>query len=355
MVVSVRGQRPRRSSTGIPHDAPTAAQRAELKQKAEAIYVDAQAHAVLERAGVGPKPTRSLKDHLDWYEKHVTVHKRGAGRERELLAELRKAFGAATLQELTRERIVEWRTERRRQVSAATVNRETDVLKHALAQAVPSYLAESPIAKLKRLVAPPGAETGVLSRADEAKLLKRLPPRDQALVIVAIDTLIRAGDLLELMWNDIHVDYVTVRWPKTGQSYRTPLSTRARAALKALPRRGLYVFAHRRHAKTERVRTNGLKNMLEDACKAAGVVYGRGRGITFHALRHTGATRLAEAGVDLRTIQEIGGWKSLRMLTRYVHPTDARKAEAVEAIGRGVEFTPPSRAKGAKKSAHSAA
>ena len=55
-------------------------------------------------------------------------------------------------------------------------------------------------------------------------------------------------------------------------------------------------------------------------------------GITFHSLRHTGASRMVDGGVDLRTVQEIGGWSSLRMVERYSHPTPKAKRAAVERI-----------------------
>jgi site-specific recombinase XerD len=38
------------------------------------------------------------------------------------------------------------------------------------------------------------------------------------------------------------------------------------------------------------------------------------------------------AGVDLRTVQELGGWSSLDLVQRYAHLTPAHKAEAVERI-----------------------
>ena len=79
--------------------------------------------------------------------------------------------------------------------------------------------------------------------------------------------------------------------------------------------------------------------MFSEACVRAGVTTGRGRGVTFHGLRHTGASRLVAAGVDLRTVQAIGGWASLKQLSRYAHPTQAHLASAVNAIGAGVAFT----------------
>ena len=57
--------------------------------------------------------------------------------------------------------------------------------------------------------------------------------------------------------------------------------------------------------------------------------------MTPHTLRHTFASRLVMAGVDLRTVQELGGWQTLAMVERYAHLSPAHKAQAVERL---VEF-----------------
>jgi site-specific recombinase XerD len=55
-------------------------------------------------------------------------------------------------------------------------------------------------------------------------------------------------------------------------------------------------------------------------------------GVTPHTLRHTFASRLVMAGVDLRTVQELGGWQTLAMVERYAHLSPAHKQNAVERI-----------------------
>ena len=54
--------------------------------------------------------------------------------------------------------------------------------------------------------------------------------------------------------------------------------------------------------------------------------------MTPHVLRHTFASRLAMAGADLRTIQKLGGWQSLKMVERYAHLSPSHKSEAVERL-----------------------
>lgn len=133
--------------------------------------------------------------------------------------------------------------------------------------------------------------------------------------------------------------------PKAGDSRKVPVSSRLRERLDALRKatkgKG-HIFAHRRRGKDARTWSNSAKQMLEDACRRAGIRYGRRKqGITFHGLRHTGATRMIEAGISLRVVQAIGGWSDLRLLTRYTHPGEQAMRDAVEAVSRVV-----SRAKG---------
>jgi integrase len=273
----------------------------------------------------------TFKKFSEWYEQHVVAHHRGATREREILKVLRATFSRYVLDEIDRPMVMEWRTMRAEETSAATSNRELDVLKHLLAAAVPKYLSASPIAGLTRLRAV-RSETRILTRDEETRLLAKLEPLDRALVICAIDTLMRLSDVVNLRRDQDRGGYLLVVDPKT-EPYRVPVSTRLRAELDAIPHTSRYYFAHRRRAENPRDFRGSIQSMLERACKAAGIPYGRPNGITFHALRHTGTTRLVDANVPLRIVQELGGWKSMRQLERYAHPTEEAKRDAVEKIG----------------------
>jgi integrase-like protein/endosialidase-like protein len=84
-------------------------------------------------------------------------------------------------------------------------------------------------------------------------------------------------------------------------------------------------------------------NTARAACRLAGLT-----DVTPHVLRHTFAIRLAMAGVDLRTIQELGGWESLGMVQRYAHLSPSHKAEAVERLAHfTTRFTPSATRPGA--------
>lgn len=63
-------------------------------------------------------------------------------------------------------------------------------------------------------------------------------------------------------------------------------------------------------------------------CKNANIRY-----VSFHSLRHTYATRLIEAGVDVKTVSELLGHSTIELtLNTYVHSTDDTKRSAVNAL-----------------------
>jgi site-specific recombinase XerD len=70
----------------------------------------------------------------------------------------------------------------------------------------------------------------------------------------------------------------------------------------------------------------------QEQLRDAGQDPSRRDGITWHALRHTFASRLVMAGVHLRTVAELGGWRTLAMVQRYAHLSPDHLQEAVERI-----------------------
>jgi integrase len=70
-----------------------------------------------------------------------------------------------------------------------------------------------------------------------------------------------------------------------------------------------------------------VKNAFRRAVRLSGI-----EPITFHQLRHTFCSRLADAGVPMPVIQDLAGHASITMTRRYTHPSEELKQKAVEML-----------------------
>jgi len=93
-----------------------------------------------------------------------------------------------------------------------------------------------------------------------------------------------------------------------------------------LPKTGAYVFTNSRTR--ERYTPNGVRHTFRRAVRRAKLV--NPEQITPHTLRHTALSRMIAERHSDHTVMAISGHRSTRMLPRYIHPTDARKLEALE-------------------------
>jgi integrase len=211
----------------------------------------------------------------------------------------------------------------------ATVNNELKALSSLLTKGLEwGRLAEHPMkgGKVKKL-----RESNTLEREltdeEEERLLKASPAWLQDLIAVDVDTGLRQAELVGLSWDRVDLAGRDVRLMETknGKERRVPLTDRAHA-----------VLARLRRTRTKEdgpfpSRPGKRPWILASAFRRARTRAGLSD-FRFHDLRHTFATRLVRAGVDLLTVARLLGHSDLRMVQRYAHPGAADDRRAVQAL-----------------------
>jgi hypothetical protein len=269
------------------------------------------------------------------YATDVIAHRKGARREREMLAPLLAFFGNDLLTTIDQDRVRMYQTARRTAtVAAVTINREIDLLKGMLRDAVPKYLQASPLTGMKRLrVVPPRRR--FVTDAELTQLLAVCEDaQDRAVLLLGRDPLIRLGDILNLQRTDRDGPWIHVRDPKSGRPYDAALSPRCQAALDALTHDSPWLFPKFRKAENPRDWTGSVRQRLEYLCKLAGLPYGRTKhGVTFHwGTRRSGATeQLVHRQVPLSVVQKQGNWKKPDVLLDIY--AEARPEDQLRAVG----------------------
>jgi len=267
---------------------------------------------------------------LDRYKKDVVPTKRGAEVEALRVETVqRDEIARYKLSGLSPLVLADWRD---RRLAAgcvgATVRRELDILSACFNWARRELMiaVENPVSSIRR-PPPSKARERRLEGDEEVRLIAALKdgpgvrPDGKAyrqgtrnawirpVVELAIETAMRRGELLSLMWENVNLPRCTAYLPdtKNGESRTVPLSSRAVAILSGLPRSiAGRVFP---------ITANALKIAFERATRRAGIGDFR-----FHDLRHEATSRLAERLPNLIELASVTGHKDLRMLKRYYHP-----------------------------------
>lgn len=174
-----------------------------------------------------------------------------------------------------------------------------------------------------------------LTQEEEDRLLSEMSGARahlKAVVQIAINTGMRRGEILGLRWSWIDFIRGFIHLPseatKTAKPRSIPMNQLVRALLtdiRETRESSEFVFAS---PKTSGSLTD-IKHGFVSACEDAKVI-----DFKFHDLRHTAATRLADAGADPFVIAEILGHSDLRMTKRYTHATDERKRQALERLAQ---------------------
>jgi integrase len=236
-------------------------------------------------------------------------------------------FADMLLLQINTSAIRKYRQERNREktLTAATVNRDLSVLRRVLYWGVEEgYLASNPVGRL-RMERERRTKRPILSLREEHLLLAASPEHLQRIILCALHTGMRRGEILSQRWEDIDFDnrILHVSHSKTpeGEAREIPLTHRLYNML----------LAHRQHRGP--VFTYGgdaikiIKTAWASSLRRSGI-----RHFRFHDLRHTANTRMMLAGVLQEVRREIIGHSSQRsrdVNDRYTQIELPEKREAI--------------------------
>jgi integrase len=259
------------------------------------------------------------RTHLKWWQSKLGSR---------ILSDITVPDIAEMRDELLQERNVTGRSRK-----PATVNRHLTSLSvvYELAKDEWGWVDDNPVRKVKKLKEPSG-RVRYLSDDELNALLEVCKSSDSPnlhpLVLLALSCGARAGELLDLRWQDIDFDRGMAMLLKTKNGERRAISVKGKA-LEVL----------RQHRKVRRLDTDrvfpspdGIKRYHYrkhwDAClEEAGITDFR-----FHDLRHTCASYLAMNGASIPEIAAVLGHKSWAVTQRYSHLSDAHISEVVEQM-----------------------
>ena len=216
--------------------------------------------------------------------------------------------------------------------SIASVNRELEIMRAVMrfAQRL-GYIVRSPFEMGAPLIskADESKRERTLSRDEEDRLLTACTGRRahlRPLLICALDTAMRRGELFKLVWRDVDLTGRTITVQalnsKTARPRSVPMTPRLHAELESLwqqsPRDlSLSVFGI----------YDTIKRSFASACREAGV-----DGFRFHDCRHTAITRLIAARVPAQEVMKISGHTQMSTFLRYLNPTNDSLQRAAELL-----------------------
>ncbi|HAU1183354.1 TPA: site-specific integrase [Legionella pneumophila] len=288
---------------------------------------------------------RTLAEMIDRYIKEVIPHKPKNSKNTVLhLKWWQEELGQYSLADISPALIAEKRdklasgiTTRNRLRTPSTVVRYLAALSHAFTMAVKEWgwIEDSPMRRVTKPKEPRG-RVRFLSDDERSLLLSECKKSESQYlyiaVVLALSTGARKMELMGLRWKDIDLNrhIITLHETKNGERRILPLTGHALELINQLAKvRRLncdLVFPNHKFTKPIDLRTP-----FETAVKRAGITDFR-----WHDLRHSCASYLAMNNASLAEIAEILGHKTLQMVKRYAHLSDAHTSKVVARMNEKI-------------------
>jgi len=290
------------------------------------------------------------------YIEYAKGNKKSWDRDECALRALVPFFGKHRLNEINPLQIEKYKLLRKKSVSQRTINIELSLLRRMFNLAMSwEKCSSSPMTQVN-FYKEESSKERILSKEEEIDLIQFSPDHIKPILITALNTGMRYGEIINLSWNDIDFEsgYLHVTKSKTGIGRKIPINDLLNNTLHELksgipigistgtynirkeksqqcqppkqvnalvskavgltsvgvqvpPRPYSHIFTYRNKP------LKNIRTAFKNSCDRAGI-----KNLTFHTLRHTFATRLVLAGVDLATVSKLLGHSSIQMTMRFI-------------------------------------
>lgn len=270
----------------------------------------------------------TVRDILERYRDTVVPQKRGRDIETIIInAFLRQRLAARSLASIGPSDFASYRDARLKVVKPATINRELGVIQHAFDIARKEWdvpLRENPLKLIRKPRLGPGRKRRLQDGEEERLIGATAKGRNKLilpLVLFALETAMRRGEMLGAKWDDLSREERTLHIPQTknGHARTIPLTSGALAVLdglKAVTGDGANVFPLTIESVKLAWRRLVIRAEIED--------------LHLHDLRHEAISRFFEKGLSVPEVALISGHRDPRMLFRYTH---LRAEDVVAKLG----------------------
>jgi integrase len=235
-----------------------------------------------------------------------------------------------------RDKLLKTTTRRGSKMAPATVTRYMAALSHAFSTAVNEWgwLEDSPMRKVSKPSLPRG-RVRFLDDDERDSLLKSCRDSDNeylyTVVVLALSTGMRKSEIMGLTWKDVDLKgkRITLLETKNDEIRVLPITGHALELLRKHVRRidSELLFP----SKMNSAKPIDLRTPWETALKNAGI-----EDFRFHDLRHSAASYLAMNGASLAEIAEVLGHKTLQMVRRYAHLSEAHTTNVVASMNEKI-------------------
>lgn len=257
----------------------------------------------------------------------------------------RSELGYAILSDLTKSAVIEkidalssrtydLQSGGHKQISPATINRYITAFSHVCTIAMDEWewLEQHPIQKIKKRKEPRGRVRFLDDQERESLLIACREVNRRFLypiVVLALSTGARRSEILNLKWSDVDIkrSIITLHETKNGERRILPLAGKALKEVEQLSNQCDFISEYVFPSPTDPHKPWQFQSSWNSVVKKAGLVDFR-----FHDLRHSAASYLAMSGASLAEISEVLGHKTLAMVKRYAHLSEAHTASVVERM-----------------------